>query len=62
MFAAIAQGRALLAASAMLEIAGAAALMLRDDGLEAAASLVDAAIEAPFLLPPATASAGCAGP
>ena len=46
----------------MLEVAAAAALMLRDDGTDSAASLVDAAIEAPFILASTTARPGCAGP
>jgi len=46
----------------MLEMAAAVTLMLCNDGLDAAASLIDAAIEAPFILTAVGARTGCAGP
>ena len=54
------QGRVLLPGSAMLEMASAAAIMLRDDGVDVAAALTDVAIMAPFILPAARAVGRCA--
>ena len=54
------QGRVVLPGSAMLEMASASALALRDDGVEAAAALTDVAIVAPFILQTVKTFGGCA--